>query len=231
MPQSCKIALKKQVCSSVYLKCAKNNSHFFDVSSPLLPVMHFQRPCKQVCDDVNLKCLGLPVLFDFPVNNCSMKYDYTGGLLTSSLFIPLRWVFSRALFSVSFFQFDDIVLLDSIRLIIVRDVTLWHQFLTLGQPRSRTCSQMIREVVFRPVIILIYMILYYLISSLYINMLRCPHRSMSRNYQWSIHPIKPSYHAIVSSNAAFVRNSTNNRACSLAETLQVVIESDAGSGL
>jgi len=77
LPTECTKALKRLVCSNIYLKCSTGNTRIFsDIGYPL-PVP-FARPCRSVCDDVNSKCLGLLNLFGLQ-QNCTAKYDYTFG--------------------------------------------------------------------------------------------------------------------------------------------------------
>ena len=89
LPPVCQAAIKKLVCANIYFKCKSINSNFFDATSPLLPAMPFERPCKKVCDDVNINCLGILPLLGLPVNDCSEKYNYNMNQLPDSL-VPYR---------------------------------------------------------------------------------------------------------------------------------------------
>ena len=91
LPINCQIAIKKKVCANIYLKCKANNSYFFDATSSFLPLMPIQRPCKQVCDDVNANCLGILPLLGFSANNCLEKYNYLMNQLPEN-FVPYRLI-------------------------------------------------------------------------------------------------------------------------------------------
>jgi hypothetical protein len=86
LPNSCQVALKKQVCSNVYLKCQPGidltntstyNYKIFSDFSINVP-MPFQRPCKSVCVNTNTECLGLLGLLGM-TNDCDATYDYSQG--------------------------------------------------------------------------------------------------------------------------------------------------------
>jgi hypothetical protein len=86
LPNACQVALKKLVCSNVYLKCPDNiqigvpatyNFAIYSDISLTVPIP-FQRPCKSLCVDANAKCLGLLNIMSLS-QNCLATYDYTFG--------------------------------------------------------------------------------------------------------------------------------------------------------
>jgi hypothetical protein len=88
LPSACLVALKKLVCSSVYLKCQPgismsnpyswNFDIYNDVGIPFpVPV---QRPCVSVCNDANAACFGLLSLLHV-APDCSATFDYSGGMI------------------------------------------------------------------------------------------------------------------------------------------------------
>lgn len=88
LPNSCQVALKKQVCSNVYLKCQPGidltdlttyNYKIFSDFNLNVP-LPFQRPCKSLCVNTNTECLGLLGLLGMS-NDCSATYDYSHGVV------------------------------------------------------------------------------------------------------------------------------------------------------
>lgn len=96
-PVGCQIALKKLVCSNIFLKCQPGvdltelspySTWNFGIYSDLVPVpipspgvpVPFQRPCKDVCDNANSQCFGLLKLFGLD-QDCTATRDYSSGLI------------------------------------------------------------------------------------------------------------------------------------------------------
>lgn len=86
LPQLCQISLKKMACSQAFLKCATNNVHIYSDVGLTIP-LSFQRPCKSVCENVNDQCLGMLPMLGIN-NNCSAKFDYSGGMIP---YLPFQY--------------------------------------------------------------------------------------------------------------------------------------------
>lgn len=95
LPNACQIALKKLVCSNIYLKCQPGidlsnfgtyNYMIYNEGGLTIP-MPFQRPCQSVCNNVNGNCLGLLGLLGLS-QDCSARYDYSFGNIP---YIPYRY--------------------------------------------------------------------------------------------------------------------------------------------
>lgn len=84
LPVKCLASLKKSVCANIYYKCPKDfnalnltthdHSIFHDIGASY-PIP-FQRPCLNICNDVNRDCLGLMNIFG-KKTNCLERYDYS----------------------------------------------------------------------------------------------------------------------------------------------------------
>jgi hypothetical protein len=90
LPVKCQASLKKAVCSQVYLKCPNNfdqtnmatyNYGIFSDIQKRFPIP-FERPCLNVCNDVDRECLGLLQLFGKQLN-CKERKDYSFGKYNS----------------------------------------------------------------------------------------------------------------------------------------------------
>lgn len=93
LPNACQIALKKLVCSNIYLRCPYNiqigvpatyNFKIYSDKGLKVPIP-FQRPCKSVCTNVNSKCLGILSLLGLS-QDCTATYDYSSGAVPAKPF-------------------------------------------------------------------------------------------------------------------------------------------------
>jgi hypothetical protein len=85
LPAKCQEALVGYICSTAYLKCHPNidltniATYNFMLYQPLTVPVPFQRPCKDVCTNVQTKCAGtlFGALASYP--DCDASFDYTNG--------------------------------------------------------------------------------------------------------------------------------------------------------
>ena len=96
LPNQCQISLKKLVCSNVYLKCYPGasptdtatktgwNTHIYsDVNLGNAVKLPFERPCKNLCVNANVNCLGVLGLLGL-TQSCTATYDYSKGIVTAA---------------------------------------------------------------------------------------------------------------------------------------------------
>lgn len=107
LPVKCQTSLKKAVCSQVYLKCPNNfnqtnyatyNYGIFSDIQKAFPIP-FERPCLNICDDVNRECLGLLKLFGRHFD-CKERFDYSyhkyNSLVNASYAGPFPYIYDQS---------------------------------------------------------------------------------------------------------------------------------------
>lgn len=92
-PVSCQNSIRRDICANAFGKCV-NGSDGYDIYPNItvndIPFsVPFQRPCENLCVDIQLTCTGLPALLGYIPPDCNQRIDYSGGSISS--FFPYKY--------------------------------------------------------------------------------------------------------------------------------------------